>query len=691
MTVANRETSEEISEPEGISLARLLRPLSERRESVQPFVPWIGGPRMYLLLLYAAVVSGAGMAFFASWEIRHGDWEIYNIYLLVVSGAFLVFGIHLLFDLTSLIAGKEGRLKLPLPEALMGQVGLAITVVSVIALAMISPSDGAWAVLLSVLAVIGFVMLVMSSRVVEKGDMTFVSLFGAGLIIAMLAPIHEAYDIARTVDGEYLFSGLNMGLMIAGIVIAVVALQLMRARDGLFAAWLIGSLAIFLVAFHEQVGLLPSGAIGEYDKGLAAVGIVFSFVPLIMYLLREAQYQAIWYHLRMVNSRIRKGDFGTAIDEAERALQLSFDAGIARRFALPWGLKGDSLYGLKEYSKAKMHYDMAIDIDPGDDMSWCQVGNIQAFEAKRAIALNSYERALKINPKNPYAWNNKGVIYVSLAWPEEAIVCFNKAMLLMPDNFDAHINLAKLTSRLGRHDEAVIHYQHAQELRPQSEVAAAGLRREFIKGQRIDQIRGWEQLGLDTRYLWRLFKEDPADFEKRTKEFLSSIVEQRTQLTIGTGSEKFDVNDAIKAILRATEDAGATMEQIERKSGLSRDQLVLPMALLMKTERLHFARFGEKDIYVSKGKAPDEPAPPPVKQKETPAEPVEEARDSAGDEASETEEEDEPKPERARGRYSRRGRSVDDDLEPTASVLVFGRKKPDEPKKKKPKGRKRAK
>ena len=691
MAVENHRTGENDTQPEGMALTKLLRPLSERRESVRPFVPWIGGPRMYLLMLYAAVVMGAGFEFFASWEVWSGNWEVYNTYLVIVSGAFLVFGTYLLFDLTSVIISGKERPRLPLPGTVTGQIGLVVTVASIAALTMISSSDGAWAVLFSVLAVVGFMMLTMASKIVDKNDSLFVAMFGFGLILAMLVPVHEAYDVARTDGAEYLFSGMNMTLLIAGAVMSIVALQMMRTRDAFFASWLLGSMAIFLVAFHEQVGILPSGTLGQYDRGLAAVGIAFSFVPLIMYLWREAQYQMIWSRLRKANSLMRRGDYGGAVEEAEKALQMSFDARIARRFSLPWGLKGDGLYGLKEHSKAKMHYDMALEIDPNDDMSWCQMGNIQAFEAKRALALNSYERAIKINPKNPYAWNNKGVIYVSLAWPEEAIVCFNKAMLLMPNNFDAHINLAKLTSKLGRHDESVMHYRQALELRPKSEVADAGFRREFIKGQRIDQIRGWEQLGLDTRYLWRLLKDDPVDFEKRTKEFLSSIVEQRTQLTVGTGGERFDVNEAIKTILRATEESGATMEQIERKTGLTREQLVLPMALLMKTDRMHFTRFGEKDIYVSRGKAPDKPTPPPVEEK--PVEPAsgEEDEDAVDadkidddktDERESREAEPEPEPERPRGRLSRRDRG-EEDIEPTASVLVFGRKKPEKPPRKK--------
>jgi len=145
--------------------------------------------------------------------------------------------------------------------------------------------------------------------------------------------------------------------------------------------------------------------------------------------------------------------------------------------------------------------------------------------------------------------------------------------------------------------------------------------------------------------------------------------------------------------LRVTESSGATMEQIERRTGLMRDQLVLPMALLMKTDRLHFTRFGEKDIYVSKGRAPEEPVtPPPAKKRKEPAA-VETSADGDAEDATEAKDDavaaDEPP---ARRRRFVRDKGDDEDIEPTASVLVFGKRKPKEapkpPKKKSKKAKK---
>lgn len=699
MTVTDEEKAENQPEHEGMSLTKLIRPLSERTESVQPFVPWIGGPRLYALVLYAAVIIGASVEFFASWETWYGNWEVYNTYLFAVSSIFLIFGLLMLFDVQRMVASKPGRIRLPLPRSIIGQIGLVLTLASLVALAASGPSIGGWAIVMSVLIVGGFAMMVIASKAIDDTDSLYVSLFGVGIIFLLLVPVLEAFGVVHSDPYEYPFSAVNLPLMVVGASLALLALKLMRTRDGLFASWLLGAMSIFLVAFHEQLGILPSESIDQYDRTLAAIGIVFSVLPLALYVGRELQYNSMWTRLRGATGAIRKGNFPTALKHADEALEMSFDMGIAKRFALPWSVKGDALYGLKELARAKTHYDIALEVDPEDSISWCQVGNIHAFDAKRALALSAYDRALRIDDRNGYAWNNKGVIYASLAWPEEALVCFNKAMVLMPGNFDAHINMAKMTSRLGRYDEAVMHYRDALALRPKSEVALRGLQREFIRGQRIDQIRGWEQLGLDTTYMWRVLREDPSNFEKRTKEFLSSIVEQKTQLTIAAGKEKFNVNEAIRTILTVTQTSGATLDKIEKETGISKDMLVLPIALLMKTDRLHFSRFDDREIFIASGKAPEEPVLEPLRglekflEAEEPAEgePVAEAEEQAeqaaeaGQEAEEDADDetaDEPSAEPEVGEPAEPTRpsppkaKVDreEDLEPTASVLVFSGK-----------------
>ncbi len=637
---------------ESLSLAELLRPLGSRSEAVRPFMPVLGGPRLYLLLLYAAIIIGASVEFFLSQELWYGSWEVYNTYVFVISGFFVLMGIVMLY-MTTGQAADDGP-KLPLSKDFMFALGLMLMVVAGLALAGFGSEAGGWAVLLSVLVVSGFALMVMGMRSISNKDSLWLAVFGFAVVMMVLMPVHEAFDVAKSAEGEYPFTGLNLVLLGVGMTSALISLHFMRTRDGYLGAWLLGTMALFLLSFHEQVGILPSESYEPYDRGLALIGIVFSFIPLILYLWKEKEYLSIWTRLRKATHLMHSGDYPAALVHADAAIQESSEAGVSHKFSLPWNVKGDVLYHMKEYSKAKTSYDMALEIDPEDSTTWCHLGNMYAFEGKRALALSSYDRSIQADPKNPTAWNNKGAVFSTLEWPEEALACFNRAVALDPKNFDAYMNLAKTSVKLGRSDDAVMYFQKAVELKPRSKLARGGLQREFYKGMCLDQIRGWEELGLDTTYLRTLLNEDPTDFDLKSKEFLTSIVEQRTQLVVGGGQDKFDVNAAIRAILNVTADKGATLDSIMAGTNLTSEQLVLPIALLMKTERLHFKRAGMHDVYVSQGKAPEAPVipvPPPA------PEPLPQPAPVPAKAA-------EPEPEPAE--------EEEDELEPTASILVFG-------------------
>ena len=607
---APREESEKMIE--SLSLTELLRPLGSQGEAARPFLPVLGGPRLYLLLLYAAVVIGVSVEFFMSQELWYGSWEVYNTYVFVVSGFFVLMGVVMLF-MTSGQAPEDG-LKLPLSKETMSMLGLLLLVVMGVGLVALGSDYGAWAVLMSALMVLGFVMMVMGMRSISNKDSLWLAVFGFGMIMMVLMPVHEAFDVARSAPGDYPFTGLNLLLLAVGMSASLLSLQFMRTRDSFLGAWLIGAMALFLLAFHEQAGIVASGNYEPYDRGLALIGVVFSFLPLFLYVWKEKEYYSMWTKLRKASHMMRTGDFPGALVQADAAVQESSEAGVSHKFAVPWTVKGDVLYHMKEFSKAKTSYDMALEIDPDDSTTWCHLGNMYAFEGKRALALGAYDRAIQADAKNSTAWNNKGAVFSTLDWPEEALACFNRAVSLDPRNFDAYMNLARTHVKLGRSDDAVMNFQKALEIRPKNRLAREGLQREFYKGMCLDQIRGWAEMGLDTTQLRAILEEDPANFDRRSKEFLSGIMEQKAQLVIGGGASKFDVNAAIRAVLNVTVDKGATLERIMKETNLTSDQLVLPIALLMKTERLHFKRSGTHEVYVSVGKAPDKPEPPPAEE-----------------------------------------------------------------------------
>ncbi len=573
----------------------------------------VGGTRLFVLLLYASVLVAASLEFFTSQRTWYGSWWIYNSYVLIVTGVFVFFGIVMLF--TSTRRGTDDY-SLPVPRLLLVTLGFVLLSLSGLALVYWGKSLGAWAIPLSILLLYGFLFIVLGSRSISQRDGIRLFLYATGIIIMIMVPVHEAFGIARqdisgTDAGAYYLTLLNLVLFTAGLIPALFAVQSLESRDGYLGAWLIGAMAIFLIAFHEQINILASGTYSPYDRLLALIGITFSLLPLALYVWREQVYIHLWRRLAVANHKIEAGDYPGADKDADTAIRQCARVGIEDRFALPWSIKADAEYRMKEYNKALVHYETALTIDPNDSISWCHVGNMNAFEGKQELAMKAYDRALKADPTNAYAWNNKGAIYQSLAMYEDALVCFDKAASYMPGLFDAHMNMAKLFSKTSHTADAVEHYRIAAGIRPDSETAREGLKREFYRGMCLDQINGWEQLGLDTSYLRTMLEQDPTNFAKKTKEFLANLVDQRTEMAVAPGMEHIDVNKAIKMILEVTEGEGATIEEIMDFTNMKKHDLILPLALLMETDRIHFKTRAGMQVYVSKGKAPDKPPEPP--------------------------------------------------------------------------------
>lgn len=603
MAVA-KEANERKGLLNGLWVGDILRSFEEPSEAQRPFVPLVGGPRLFVLLLYASVIIVAAMEFFAGQAIWYGSWELYNTYVFTVTGAFVFMGMVLL--LTSMGSASDPR-AWPVSRLFLGASGFVAFSLSGLALVVLGDDAGGWAVPLSIALVYGFLAMLLGSRGFPVQEGLRLTLYGTGLVLMILVPVHEAFGVLRSPSGDYPFTLLNLVLLTAGMTLALLSVQALQTRDGFVGAWLLGAMGIFLIAFHEQIGILASGSYSPYDRTLAMIGITFSFIPLVVYVWRERTYLGIWTRLRTANELIEKGDYEGALRQVDDVIRQCGRVGIEDRFALPWSVKADVYYRKRDYEKARVYYETAFKIDPKDSVSWCHMGNMYAFEGKQELALKAFDEALRHDPRNGFAWNNKGVVYQQLGMYQDALVCFDKATELLPDPFDAHINMAKLFSKLGHSNDALRHYQTALGLRPNSELAREGVRQEFFRGMCLDQINGWEQLGLDTSYLRRILDEDPANFVRRSKEWLRDIVDQKAQLTVLPSKQHLEITTIIQTILAVTEEPGATLEKIKEETHLTERDLLLPLALLVETDHVHFRTVGKNMVYVSKGKAPEKP------------------------------------------------------------------------------------
>ncbi len=147
----------------GFFLANVLRSFSEQSESERPFVPLVGGPRLFVLFLYASVLVAASLEFFSDQRLWYGSWEVYNSFVFVVSGVFVFLGMFML--LTSVRTG-EGNYSLPVPRLLLGTAGFVMFSLSGLALVVIQwkSFDERWAIPLSVTLLYGFLLVLLGGR-----------------------------------------------------------------------------------------------------------------------------------------------------------------------------------------------------------------------------------------------------------------------------------------------------------------------------------------------------------------------------------------------------------------------------------------------------------------------------------------------------------------------------------------------
>ena len=99
--------------------------------------------------------------------------------------------------------------------------------------------------------------------------------------------------------------------------------------------------------------------------------------------------------------------------------------------------KGVDFARCGEYAKAVTSFDMALEIEPDNDMLWVLRGSMLDDLVQYPDALNSYDKALAIKPDYAVAWYNRGVVLRKLGRYLDAIDSFDRALALNPDYADA--------------------------------------------------------------------------------------------------------------------------------------------------------------------------------------------------------------------------------------------------------------
>jgi len=120
----------------------------------------------------------------------------------------------------------------------------------------------------------------------------------------------------------------------------------------------------------------------------------------------------------------------------------------------------------KEFKKALLLIDAAINIESNNQIAWNNKGFFLYELKKYKKALQSYEKALEINPDFYVAWNNKGMAYKELRYFKKSIECFHKAIEINPEFHQALNNIGLLAFEMNQYQMALKIFNRSIKIKP---------------------------------------------------------------------------------------------------------------------------------------------------------------------------------------------------------------------------------
>jgi tetratricopeptide (TPR) repeat protein len=152
--------------------------------------------------------------------------------------------------------------------------------------------------------------------------------------------------------------------------------------------------------------------------------------------------------------------YDDALLHYEKAIKLNLD------YAEAWSNKGLALDRLKHYEDALSHFNHAIKIKPNYAEPWCNKGVTLNHLKRYDDAISCFNRAIQLKLDYSQAWFNKGLSLNLLNHYDEALANYDVAIQLKPDYAEAWSNRGSALSNLKRYEEALTHYDKAIELKP---------------------------------------------------------------------------------------------------------------------------------------------------------------------------------------------------------------------------------
>ncbi len=314
------------------------------------------------------------------------------------------------------------------------------------------------AIIFGVILIFAFIMMVTSRSIFMKGDLYRGSVFMIGGVIISFILLHWFADIM--IDDPMVDKMLlSIGIMMIGIGIIWI-----RGKIRYIHLWLSGTIFLFLFSigelyYFEQWAYSPIQPPGAIVAGIGISLIVASSI-LLAYersLHTSIETEIVRGDMDYLNKNYKKAlhSYDRALEKSTLKTESALKADDTREYDVPWYSKGATLILMGNLKEGIECLDMALSINPNNEVAWVSKGNAYSKLGDMSSALESYNNALIANPRYIIAWNNRGNAFARKENYIEALKNYNRAIKLDPDYKDAWINKGYVLMKMGKQDEAL--------------------------------------------------------------------------------------------------------------------------------------------------------------------------------------------------------------------------------------------
>jgi len=129
--------------------------------------------------------------------------------------------------------------------------------------------------------------------------------------------------------------------------------------------------------------------------------------------------------------------------------------------------RGTSRLYLKDYDKAVLDYNKAIEINPKYYKTYGNRGNAYFNKGMYDKAIEGYNKVIEIDIKDYLAYTNRGLAYYHKGEYDKAIMDYNKAIEINSQYYSAYINRGNTYVHKEEYGKAIMDYNKAIEINPQ--------------------------------------------------------------------------------------------------------------------------------------------------------------------------------------------------------------------------------